>query len=91
MLLAVASVIDLSLQEAETWPPQFVGSVALGDESEARGKEIIKCIYACGYMAVELLASHVGVRRLADYYMLLEPRMVPLGVKAVDFPRPGGG
>ena len=84
----VASM-DLSLQEAETWPPQFVGSVALDDESAARGREIIDCLYACGYMAVELLASHVGVRKLADYYMLLEPRMVPLGVKEEDFPQPG--
>ena len=84
-----AASIDLSLQEAETWPSRFVGSVALDDQSAARGREIIDCIYACGYMAVELLASHVGVRKLADYYMLLEPRMVPLGVKEEDFPQPG--
>ena len=81
--------IDPSLQEAETWPPQFVAFVLPDDESAARGREMIDCIYACGYMTVELLASHVGVRKLADYYMLLEPRMVPLGVKAVDFPQPG--
>ena len=74
-----AASIDLSLQEAETWPPQFVGSVALDDESAARGREIIGCIYACGLMAVELLASHVGVRKLADYYMLLEPGWCPWG------------
>ena len=84
-----AASIDLSLEEAENWPPQFEAYVALDDESAARGWKIIDCIYVCGYMAVELLASHVGVRKLADYYMRLEPQMVPLGVKEEDFPQPG--
>ena len=83
-----AASIDLSLEEAETWPSRFVGSVAPDDESAYRGREIISCIYICGYMAVELLASHVGVRKLADYWMLLEPQMVPR-VSEKDYPRPG--
>ena len=80
--------IDLPLKDAELWPSGYVGRTG-PDGGTERGKAIIDCIYACGYLAVELLASRVGIGKLSDYYMLLEPRMVPLGVRSENFPMPG--
>ena len=82
-----AEAIDLPLRDAETWPSGWAGGVG-PDEESSRGELIIDCIYQCGYLAVELLASRVGLRKVADYYMYLEPWMVP-PVRTEDFPRPG--
>ena len=49
-----AARADVPLRDAETWPSGFVARVASDDESEAKGRAIIDCIYACGYVAVEL-------------------------------------
>ena len=83
-----ARAIDLPLQDAETWPEGFTGSVGPADQ-QARFRAIRDCIYQCGYAAAELLASHAGVRKLADYYMLLEPWMTPSGVSESRLPVPG--
>ena len=59
------------------------------EDKQAEYRAIRDCIYQCGYAAAELLASRVGVRKLADYYMLLEPWMTPSGVRESNFPDPG--
>ena len=82
-----AEAIDLPLRDAETWPSGWAGSVGPDDELD-EGRVVINCIYKCGYVAVELLASRVGLRKLSDYYMYLETRMLPR-VREEDFPRPG--
>ena len=43
------------LSEIESWP----------DWSE---RDAITCIYQCGFLAVELLAAHVGIQPLGNYY-----------------------
>lgn len=78
----------LPLGEVETWPSGFAGSVAI-DGNEAKGRTIIECIYVCGYYAVELLASRVGLSKLAYFYMYLEPWMMPPGGSEDKLPRPG--
>ena len=83
-----AEAIDLPLRDAETWPSGWAGSVGPDDELD-EGRVVINCIYKCGYVAVELLASRVGLRKLSDYYMYLEPRMLPRRVSEKDYPRPG--
>ncbi len=82
-VLAVAA-FDLLLQDVETWPSGSVGPDGELDERRA----VIACINQCGNVAVELLASRVGLRKLADYYMYVEPWMFPL-VSEKDYPRPG--
>ncbi len=79
---------DLTLRDAEVWPSGFLGRIGHEDK-KAEAYEIIDCIYQCGYLAVELLASYVGLSRLHDYFMHLEPWMVPQGVREEDLPRPG--
>ena len=44
-------------------------------------RRIIDCTYRCGALAAELLASHVGLSKLPNYWMELETRMVPLRVQ----------
>ena len=83
-----AEAIDLPLRDAETWPSGWAGSVGPDDELD-EGRVVINCIYKCGYVAVELLASRVGLRKLSDYYMYLETRMLPRRVSEKDYPRPG--
>ena len=68
-----AEATGLALRDAEVWPPSEGGRVGLDEV----GKRIVNCIYACGYIAAELLASHVGVSRLFDYYRHLESWMEP--------------
>ena len=88
VLLLQAEAIDLPLRDAETWPSGWwSGSVGPDGELD-EGRAVINCIYTCGYVAVELLASRVGLRELSDYYMYLEPRMFPW-VSEKDYPRPG--
>ena len=53
--LAFAQNTDVDLSEVEQWP----------DWSE---RELISCIYRCGFMAAELLASRVGLETLAQFY-----------------------
>lgn len=53
--------VDLSLNEAETWP----------DSSDPNYDRIRGCIYSCGMIAVELLASRVGWGALTDFYTML--------------------
>ena len=79
-----ALATGLTLRDSETWPPSEAGTVGM-DEA---GLNIVDCIYSCGYFAAELLASRVGVGKLFDYYLLLEPWMTPRGSEE-DFPRPG--
>ena len=79
-----ALATGLTLRDSETWPPSEAGRVGM-DEA---GLNIVGCIYSCGYFAAELLASRVGVGKLFDYYLLLEPWMTPGGSEQ-DFPRPG--
>ncbi len=79
-----ALATGLTLRDSETWPPSGGGTVGM-DEA---GLNIVGCIYSCGYFAAELLASRVGVGKLFDYYLLLEPWMTPRGSEQ-DFPRPG--
>ena len=79
-----AAANGLLLQDVETWPSGSVGPDGELDERRA----VIACIYQCGNVAVELLASRVGLRKLADYYMYVEPWMFPL-VSEKDYPRPG--
>ena len=79
-----ALATGLTLRDSETWPPSEGGRVGM-DEA---GLNIVACIYNCGYFAAELLASRVGVGKLFDYYLLLEPWMTPGGSEE-DFPRPG--
>ena len=79
-----ALATGLTLRDSETWPPSEGGRVGM-DEA---GLNIVECIYSCGYFAAELLASRVGVGKLFDYYLLLEPWMAPGGSEE-DFPRPG--
>ena len=55
--------VDLPLSEAETWP----------DSSDPEYDRIRRCIYDCGMIAVELLASHVGLGALTDFYTMLHP------------------
>ena len=76
----VASITDATLEDAEIWP---VDSIDQG------GRAVISCIYQCGWLATELLAFRVGVRGLVDYYMLLEPAMVPRDRPEEQFPHPG--
>ena len=78
-----AADIDIPLRDAETWPTDRRERV--GPEEE---RAIIDCIYKCGYVAVELLASHVGLSKLPYYYMYLESSMVPEGYDD-ELPRPG--
>lgn len=52
-------------------------------------RAIDRCIFDCGYLATELLASPVGVAGLSRYYMLLETEMMPIGTPEADIPRPG--
>ena len=82
-----AAANGLPLRDAETWPSSWAGSVGPDGELD-EGRAVIACIYQCGNVAVELLASRVGLRKLADYYMYLEPRMFPR-VREEDYPRPG--
>ena len=79
---------DLSLWDAELYPAQ--GHVDLiSDETERKKKRVIvDCIYRCGVLAVELLASLVGIGKLSDYWMYLERSMV-LRVPEADLPRTG--
>ena len=82
------AAIDLLLQDAETWPSGWVGRNGPDDELD-EGRARIDCIYRCGYLAVELLASRVGLGKLSDYFMYVERRMVPRRVNEEDYPRPG--
>ena len=75
-----AVAIDLPLREAELWRDEMAREVA-DDEWD----EILFCIYKCGFVAAEILASLVGPGKLSDYYMLLEPWMVPRGVPKVEW------
>ena len=75
---------DLPLREAELWRDEMAREV-----SDDEWDEIRSCIYMCGFVAAEILASFVGPGKLSDYYMLLEPWMVPRGVRNFDYPRPG--
>ena len=79
---------DLSLWDAELYPAQ--GHVDLiSDETERKKKRVIvDCIYHCGVLAVELLASLVGIGKLSDYWMYLEPSMAPQ-VPEADLRRTG--
>ena len=79
-----ALATGLTLRDSETWPPSEAGRVG----TDEAGLNIVGCIYSCGYFAAELLASRVGVGKLFDYYLLLEPWMTPGGSEE-DFPRPG--
>ena len=51
--------ISTELSDVEIWP-ETSGSVY--------DSPLVPCIYHCGVIAVELLASHVGLRALTDYY-----------------------
>ncbi len=44
-----------SLAEIEAWP-------------EWSERDAISCIYRCGFLAMELLAAHVGMKQLTSYY-----------------------
>ena len=68
-----ANSSGLQLRDAEVWPPSEGGSVGL-DEA---GSNIVSCIYSCGYLAAELLASRVGLNKLFDYYKHVEAWMEP--------------
>ena len=74
----------MSLSEVELYP---ISSDT--DEGHGFGNKIIECIYRCGQIAVELLASRVGLGKLSDYYTHLEPWMIPRGVPPEEYPRPG--
>lgn len=52
---------DISLSDVEELP----------DASSDEGHWI--CLYSCGMLAVELLASEVGLRELTDYHTLMRP------------------
>ena len=79
-----AKALDMSLSEVELYP---ISSDT--DEGRGFGNKIIECIYRCGQIAVELLASRVGLGKLSDYYTHLEPWMIPRGVPPEEYPRPG--
>ena len=55
--------VDLPLSEAEEWP----------DSTDPNYDRTRGCIYDCGMIAVELLASHVGLSALTDFYTMLHP------------------
>ena len=71
--IAEVEYSGLQLRDAEVWPPNEGGRIGV-DEA---GLNIIDCIYSCGYVAAELLASQVGISKLFDYYKYVEPRMEP--------------
>ena len=75
-----ATAVNVPLWYGEVWPEGI---------SLSGTHEITNCIYLCGYMAAELLAAHIGVRKLSQYYMLLEPWMLPQDVRESELPRPG--
>ncbi len=52
--------LDIPLSAVETWP-------------DWDDRETISCIYNCGFVAVELLASYVGLGRLVDFYTMMQP------------------
>ena len=83
-----ATAIDVLLQDAETWPSGWAGDIGPDGELD-EGRARIDCISRCGYVAVELLASRVGLGKLSDYFMYVEPGMVPRRVSEKDYPRPG--
>ena len=71
--IAEVEYSGLQLRDAEVWPPNEGGRIGV-DEA---GLNIIDCIYSCGYVAAELLASQVGMSKLFDYYKYVEPWMEP--------------
>ena len=68
---------DIPLRDAEIHPANQPSDVLLHHDR----KQIIDCTYRCGALAAELLASHVGLSKLPNYWMELETRMVPLRVQ----------
>ena len=80
-LVLQAASIGLPLWEADGWPEKWA--------DHQTPNEIIARTYTCGCLAAELLASHFGIANLANYYMLLEPQMAPLGGDPARYPRPG--
>ncbi len=90
--VSLASATDLTLPDVELWPEGGYGRTDPKGASEAeleQRRAIIDCIYHCGHLATELLASRVGVSKLAEYYMLLEAWMMPRGIREADYPQPG--
>lgn len=63
----------VTLRDAEVWPPSEYGRVG----TDEAGLNKVSCIYSCGYLAAELLASHIGVSKLFDYYKHVEAWMEP--------------
>lgn len=86
--LSIVENTDLTLADAEIHPTGCIGKQCPADK-EAEARAIIDCYYNCGYLATELLASYVGLSRLPDYFMLLEPWMAPPGVREAEIPREG--
>ena len=78
--------LDMQLLEVELYPEHLTDEER-NDRSDR--SEWIECIHMCGFVAAELLASHVGLSKLPDYFMLLEPWMMPLGLSSERHPRPG--
>ncbi|MXZ92131.1 MAG: hypothetical protein F4W95_06945 [Chloroflexi bacterium] len=68
---------DIPLRDAEIHPANQPSGVILRYDR----RQIIDCTYRCGALAAELLASHVGLSKLSNYWMELETRMVPLRVQ----------
>lgn len=66
---------EITLKDAEVWPSKGFKLLRLEGDELVKATAIKDCIYQCGYLATELLASYVGLSRLPDYYMHLEPWM----------------